>query len=212
MSAIAAKLLVLIGAWLWFVQVMHNWGPPRKDALGKLAELAFTKKKKEDDEKKKRRTRDATATALEHPFPTALHLLSLVVTLAACIGLPLLDKAPDANAGILIAELGMLAWAAFTRVHIDSYERWGKFNPIFPLMFLGMVFGGAARVIFGFSGEELDLFSVLGGAIVAAGGTLAAYTIVEALMQAKKEGDLKKQEALEARRAARKTRKGAKTT
>jgi hypothetical protein len=39
------------------------------------------------------------------------------------------------------------------------------------------------------------------------GGGLAAYTIVEALMQAKKEGDEKKRAALEARRAARQGRK-----
>jgi hypothetical protein len=44
---------------------------------------------------------------------------------------------------------------------------------------------------------------ILGGGAVAAGGGLAAYTIAEAMMQAKKQGDRKKAEALEARKAAR---------
>ena len=41
--------------------------------------------------------------------------------------------------------------------------------------------------------------------MVAAGGGLAAYTIVEALREAKKEGDEKKRLATEARKAARKS-------
>jgi hypothetical protein len=101
----------------------------------------------------------------------------------------------------------MLGWAAFTWVHIASYERWGGFNPLFPLMFLGMLFAGLMGVIAGLTGDMgglAKLMSILGGAGVAAGGGLAAYTIAEALMQAKKDGDRKKAEALEARKAARK--------
>jgi hypothetical protein len=45
---------------------------------------------------------------------------------------------------------------------------------------------------------------IVGGAVVGAGGGFAGWTIVEAMMQAKKEGDAKKADALEARRAARK--------
>ena len=72
-------------------------------------------------------------------------------------------------------------------------------------MFLGMLFAGISRVAFAFKLEgSTMLFALLGGAIVAAGGGLAAFTIVEAMMQAKKEGDRKKAEALEARKAARK--------
>ena len=101
----------------------------------------------------------------------------------------------------------MLGWAAFTWVHIAGYERWGHFNPLFPLMFLGMLFAGAAAVIGALASEATGaakLMGVLGGATVACGGGLAAYTIAEAMMQAKRDGDRKKAEALEARKASRK--------
>ena len=211
-TSIVGKLVVLAAAWLWFKQIEHNWGPKLPGALGKLAALAYRPKAKDGDDDGKRRARarrELAPTALEHPFPTALHVLSLVCAIVGCVVLPSVDPARP-NLAIAAAEIGMLAWAAYTWVHIFAYERWGKFNPIFPLMFLGMVFGGATRVVFSV-GDGFGSFSasaaILGGAIVAVGGGLAAYTIVEALMQAKKEGDEKKRAALEARRAARQGRK-----
>ena len=94
--------------------------------------------------------------------------------------------------------------------HIAAYERWGHFNPLFPLMFLGMLFSGIAGAVAGLGAEDtvLKLTSLLGGALVAGGGGLAAYTIVEAMMHAKREGDRKKMEAAEARKAARKAKRG----
>jgi hypothetical protein len=73
-------------------------------------------------------------------------------------------------------------------------------------MFLGMLLGGALAVVGAATGDSTGLNKLMGlagGAAVAAGGGLAAYTIAEAMMQAKKEGDRKKAEAIEARRAAR---------
>lgn len=211
MTFALAKLLVLAGAWLWFKQVQHDYGPKLSGVLGKLGDIALVPKKKEEEgEKPKRRREPDKPTAVRHPFPTVLHVLSLLVTVVGCVALPLVDPTEGLVVMSAVAELGMLAWAAYTWVHIFSYERWGSFNPIFPLMFLGIVFAGVTRVVFGF-GAGLDSVSgvcaVLGGGVVAIGGGLAAWTIVEALMQAKKEGDLKKQAAAEARRAARKTRR-----
>jgi len=221
-TLVAAKVLALAGVWLWYKQVLHDFGPKEVGFLGRLASIDLGKlvkglaKKKVDPSEAKPRRRAAVpppgaAVALQHPFPTALHVVSFLVMVTACVVLPLLDPREGANAGKGMAEVGMLTWAAFTRVHIDSYERWGKFSPIFPLMFLGMVVAGAAGLVraFGYGlGSPSGIAALLGGALVAAGGTLAAYTIVEALMQAKKEGDVKKQAALEARRAARKARGG----
>ena len=51
----------------------------------------------------------------------------------------------------------------------------------------------------------LRLAMMGGGLVVGIGGGLAAYTIVEAMMQAKKSGDAKKAAAIEARRQARKS-------
>lgn len=210
MTFAAAKVLVLIGVWFWFKQIQHNYGPGLGGVLGKLGNLALVPKKKEEEKPKRRRKPSDAPTAIQHPFPTALHVLSLVVVIVGCVALPVSDPTEGLVLMSALAELGMLAWAAYTWVHIYSYERWGAFNPIFPLMFLGIVFAGVTRVLFGF-GAGLDnvtgLAAVLGGGVVAIGGGLAAWTIVEALMQAKKEGDLKKQAAAEARRAARKSRR-----
>ena len=75
-------------------------------------------------------------------------------------------------------------------------------------MFLAMLFSGLAGVAGGIGAEGgQKIASLLGGVAVAAGGGLAAYTIVESMMHAKKEGDRKKAEALEARKAARKARR-----
>ncbi|MEW6071318.1 MAG: hypothetical protein AB1726_01815 [Planctomycetota bacterium] len=219
LTAIVGKLAILAGLWLWYQQVQHNWGPKLPGLLGRLAAIVLkppAKPKDEEEEKRgRRRSRPATPaapTALEHPFPTALHVLSLVLILAGAVGIPQIDGLSGQGKGIAVAELGMLAWAAGTYVHIHAYERWGRFSPIFPLMFLAMVFGGLLSVVkaFGTFGERplLALAELAGGAAVAGGGGLAAYTIAEALMQAKKEGDLKKRVALEARKCQRQARQG----
>jgi len=208
---LAGKALVLLGAFLWFKQVEHNWGPKLSGALGNLAELRFGKKPTPEDAEKaaKRAARkQEPAMAMDHPFPTGLHVAALLLILGGCIALPLLGAGFDK--GKAIAEIGMLAWAAGTIVHIHSYERWGKFNPIFPLMFAGMAFAGIIAAIGGVTGEIAGLAklaAIVGGAAVGLGGGMAAFTIVEAMLQAKKEGDTKQQAQLEERRKAREARR-----
>ncbi|MEQ1895580.1 MAG: hypothetical protein ABL998_23820, partial [Planctomycetota bacterium] len=205
-----AKVIMGSAAWLWLQQVKHDFGPKLVGGLAGLANLHLAPKKKEepDDGKEKRRPKPKAGAAvkLEHPFPTGLHALAVVLVIAAVvIGSQDPRRALIGSAGTV--EIAMFGWAAFTWVHIASYERWGGFNPLFPLMFLGMLFAGAMGVIVGVAGDLAGLarmMAVLGGAGVAGGGGLAAYTIAEALMQAKKDGDRKKAEALEARKASRK--------
>jgi len=104
----------------------------------------------------------------------------------------------------------LLASATFT--HIFAYEHGGKFNPVYPLMFLGpglagllSVFGGAAML----SGDNAALVGVglLGNLVVAAGGLMAIYTMYVAMKLAKAEGDLKKAAARTARKAQRTARR-----
>lgn len=205
---LAAKVLIVIGAWLWFQQVKHNWGPKLSGFLGTLAEVALGKKPKADEGAKKRKSiRDQGPTSLKHPFPSALHILSLGFAISGVFVLPFMYEFGDTLK--LVAELGMFTWALYTLVHIASYERWGSFNPIFPLMFLAMAASGLLRVFAGFANmkEHSGLVSLLGGAIVFTGGLLAAYTMFLSLREAKREGDRKKAAALEARRAARSARR-----
>jgi len=207
---LGAKAVMGAAAWVWLQQVRHDFGPKLTGGLAGLANLNLVPKKKEEpaDGKEKRRPKPKAGvpTQLEHPFPTGLHVLALILAVAAVM-IAMRDPRAAMIGSAGLTEVLMLGWAAFTWVHIANYERWGGFNPLFPLMFLGMLFAGAMGVIAGLTGDLsglAKLMSILGGAGVAAGGGLAGYTIAEALMQAKKDGDRKKAEALEARKASRK--------
>lgn len=204
--ALLGKVVMAIAAWLWLQQVHHDFGPKLTGVLGQLAGLNLKGKKKVDEDGKPRRAKAASTMHLEHPFPTALHVLSLLLAIAAVVIASKDPREGFAKTPSGIPEVVMFGWAAFTWVHIAGYERWGHFNPLFPLMFLGMLFAGAAAVLGGLSSDAgglIKVMAIVGGATVAAGGGLAAYTIAEAMMQAKKEGDRKKADALEARKAAR---------
>jgi len=207
---LAAKALMGAAAWLWLQQVRHDFGPKLVGGLAGLANLHLAGKKKEEAEdgkpKRQPKPKAGVPQKLEHPFPTGLHALAVVLVIGAIL-LAMQDprRALIGSAGTV--EVAMFGWAAFTWVHIAGYERWGGFNPLFPLMFLGMLFAGLMGVIASLTGDLgglQKLLGILGGAGSAAGGGLAAYTIAEALMQAKKEGDVKKAQALEARKASRK--------
>jgi len=202
----AAKVVMLGAAWLWLQQVHHNWGRPKLTGfLAGLADLTLRPKPSGDAAKKSRRAQKTTS--IEHPFPTGLHLVSLLLIVGS-IPLSISDPRQGLLGPVGLAELGVLGWAAFSYVHVVNYERWGSFNPLFPLMFLGMLFAGVASVVAALSASGIwMLFHGIGGAAVGAGGGLAAYSIVEAMMQAKKEGDAKKTVELEKRKAARESRK-----
>ncbi len=199
--ATGAKACALAAAGLWWAQVLHDFGPEQSGVLGGLASFAIPLPARL--RRKPARRTAGGPFALEHPFPTALHAFSLAL-IAFAVVLSLEDERKGVIGSKGLSEMAIFGWAAFTWVHIASYERWGRFNPLFPLLFLGMLFAGLASVLGALDGEGAGkLAGLLGGGAVAAGGGLAAYTIVEAMLQAKKEGDRKKANALEARKAAR---------
>ena len=214
------KLLVLVGIWMLWQSVELRAGGKVAGFVRNLGSKAIGKKPEAVDPKvAARRAKNRKGPAkLEVPFPTPLHLLGIAIVLLG-VFMPLLDptgalfpaegdSARPSNASS-IAELGMLAWAAGTWVHLYAYERWGAFNPIIPLMFIGMLLSGGLTVA-GFLGGAAGTtpVSLIGGLIVAIGGGMAAYTIVEAMIEAKKEGDAKKSAENDRRKAARATRKG----
>ena len=212
------KVLILAGVWLLWQSVELRAGGKVSDFVTKLGTKSIGKAPEAVDPKvAARRAKNRKGPAkLEIPFPTPLHLLGFGLTILGVL-MPLLDPTgilmPEKGSGELsnvssLAELGMLAWAAGTWVHLYAYERWGQFNPIFPLMFIGMLFSGGLTVVGYFGGAEgTTILSLLGGAVVAIGGGIAAYTIVEAMVEAKKEGDAKKAVENERRKSARSTRK-----
>lgn len=207
MTNVVAKVLVLLGMGCLWIYWKYRGGEPVMGLFAKLSELSLIPKKKDDGKKKRRRGKDgpdADDILRGAKFPAAIHVLALLLVVASVVVLQF-DTA-EVKLGKAAAELGMLAWGAAAWVHIYAFERGGKFNPLFPLMFLGHAAAGVLAVLSAFQGEDVDLFAAIGGGIVAAGGFLAAYTIIEALRSAKSEGDAKKQAALEARKTARKAR------
>lgn len=108
-----------------------------------------------------------------------------------------------------ILELATLLLGLATFAHILDYEYGGKFNPLFPLMFLGPAVAGSLQVFGAFSAfgqsSTAALISLVGSITVAAGGCMAIYTMYESMKQAKAQGDLKRNAQREARKTERTT-------
>ena len=181
-STFASRLIVLAGAWLMlcWVRTHHREEDLVPNALRGLAHVGQGR---------------------------VLPAIAVAVMVVGCLGML------DGGNWKAVAEKGMLAWAAVTWVHIYGYERWGKFNPLFPLMFIGHAVAGLlAAVALLTTDMPSPLPPIVSAALalgVSTGGFMAVYTLYAAMKQAKIEGEAKKAAALEARKAARKTRRKA---
>ena len=106
-----------------------------------------------------------------------------------------------------ITELFTLLLATSTFTHIFAYEHGGKFNPLFPLVFVGPGIAGVVS-LFALS-RVLDQaglmpkLAIAGTLAVAVGGIMAMYTMALALKQAKEQGDRKREAMREHRKATR---------
>jgi len=196
---IAAKLTICLGAWVLFQTVRHG---AKEKVPGLIAKLAAVNWAKPDSGKRNK----PMSEVLLGTIPSLGHVIGLVALLGG-VAVTVFDPAYSKDGSLLkgLAEVGMLAWAASTMVHIFAYTHGGKFNPIFPLMFIGMVFAGLLSLIGAFfvTNTLLLVSGVLGSLTVASGGVFACYTMFEAMKQAKVEGEAKKAAAREARKQAR---------
>lgn len=188
-----AKVLALAAGWIFHQGYVATHGGKEQQFVGHRSDP--------------RRRPDATKNFVERladAHPLAPAILSGAIAVGAFV--------PAFLAGAIGAiggEVATLLLASATFSHIFGYEHGGKFNPIFPLMFLGPgiagvlnVFGAVAR--FGDS-AGLALLGLLGSVIVGFGGLMAIYTMYVAMKQAKVEGDRKRQEMREYRKAQRQT-------
>lgn len=150
------------------------------------------------------------AETLAHAIPTPLHLLALLLTVLAVL-LPFFDPgvqasldagSTTASAGRAAAEIGLLLVGLLTLVHVYAYERGGDFNPLYAFMFLAPLMLGVPAIMN--PPTVPPAIGLIGGLVAVGAGAYAVYTIVVAMLEAKKQGDAKKAAALEARRAARK--------
>lgn len=130
--------------------------------------------------------------------------LAGLIAIAGFVVPGLIGEFPISSMGEMVA----LALACFTYTHIFDYEHGGKFNPIYPMLFLGPAIMGLLGILKLSEAEGLTLIAAaLGSLGVAIAGFMAVYTMFVAIKQAKIEGDLKKQAAAEARKAARESRR-----
>ncbi|MCP3915045.1 MAG: hypothetical protein GY711_05780 [bacterium] len=112
------------------------------------------------------------------------------------------------------SEVATLILAGATFSHIFGYEHGGKFNPIFPLMFLGPGLAGLLNVFgamgaLGGSTAMYALMGLVGSLIVAAGGGMAMHTMYASMKQAKIEGEIKREALREERKRQREAQRAA---
>ena len=190
---IGSKLIVLFAAYLFHVCVLALSGEKVDPTFAKLAKpfVDLSQRPK------------SFGALIAHKVPSALHVIAWVVMLSGIL-LPVVFIGAFSQEA---AEVGLLMWAAATFVHIDGYERGHRFNPIFPLLFSSHAVVGLMTVLLQLRAENKNLILLLGALVVTAGGFFAIYTMFVAMKQAKIEGDLKKQAAAEARKAARAARR-----
>ena len=164
------KALILGGIWLLWKSVDLRSGASVPGFVATLGGMVLGNKPDADPKAAARKAARSKGPAkLEVPFPSALHIVGLLVVVIGCL-MPMFDS--QHHAGFepklkTFAELGMLAWAAGTWVHIYAYQRWGQFNPIFPLIFIGMLVAGFATAIQAVTGPNgIDPLALLGGLTV----------------------------------------------
>lgn len=133
---------------------------------------------------------------------------------ARFVGLVAGDGTPDTAANLFslwaTMEFSALFLGLATLAHVLSYEYGKKFNPIFPLMFLGPAIAGALNLL-GASRQIGDngiaILAAIGSLTVAAGGIMAMYTMYVSMKQAKVEGDIKRTAERERRKTERDQRR-----
>lgn len=194
-----AKAVVALGCFLFYAAVVARTEQQVPAGLGALAKARWGPEFGV-------KTRNLKDHALQL-VPTPLHVLAFLVTGAGFL-LPLADPAVVDMLKALV-EVGSLLLGGATLVHIFAYKKGGHFSPLYPMLFLGPAFAGTSILIQTFGGGNVGskLLQVFGSALSAGAGLFAVYTMVLALMEAKKQGDAKKAAAVEARKAARAARK-----
>lgn len=216
-----AKLVGLLGCGVLAAAVFDRLAAPAPFGLNALTKIRLVPRSEPGAKPKN------VVVGVLQSAPTALHLLGLALLVAAFV-LPFFDPdikallanydpetattAPPASAGKAAGEVLVLLLGGCTLAHIFAYKKGGAFSPLYPFAFVGPAIM-AIMTLYGhffMTGQKVNFVSLLGVATVGVASAMGVHTIIVAMIQAKKEGDLKREAALEARRAARKSRGGGK--
>jgi hypothetical protein len=174
-----SKALILLAGWIFHQGYMATHGGKGEGFIGKLAK--------------------------QHAMvPVGLAGLVAIISIV-----PVSEASFFMGKVHFLGESATLLLACATLSHIFGYEHGGKFNPIFPLMFMGPGIAGVIGIIGAAAQFANDAGRAsLGGAgsvIVGVGGCMAIYAMYIAMKQAKVDGDIKR----EAQRAERKAQREA---
>ena len=115
---------------------------------------------------------------------------------------------------ILMAEVLTMILAMATISHIYGYEHGGKFNPVFPLMFMGPAIIGLVNLlsaghVFGGDHVIVGALGLIGSLVIAAGGVMAMLIMKKAMREAKVEGERKANLIREKRKAEQEAKRAA---
>ena len=210
-TMVIAKLVAALSAFLFYAAVVSRTKDPVPAGLGALAKPRWGKPFNHKTY--------GFVDSVTHAIPKPLHVLAFVLLIASLVLAfldpalkPLLDGSNKVvrvagNPGFAAAEVGLLLIGGLTLVHVYAYQRGGSFSPIYPFMFLAPLMLGLPRFAAYIGQKPWPFLKIAGAAICIVAGFIAVYTIVLAMMEAKKEGDAKKAAALEARRGARRAAK-----
>ncbi|QDU67953.1 hypothetical protein [Engelhardtia mirabilis] len=198
-TTVAAKAVVALGCFLLYCCVVARTDDPVPAGLGALGKARWGP----EWGTKTRGFKDHILQLI----PTPLHILAFLVAGAGFL-LPLADPQMGDLLKAMV-EVGSLLLGGGTLVHIFAYRKGAHFSPIFPMLFIGPALAGTSILIQTIGGGNIGskVPALLGSILSAGAGLFAVYTMVLALMEAKKEGDAKKAAAVEARKAARAARK-----
>ncbi len=199
-TLVIAKLVAALSVFLFYAAVLSRTKDGAPMGLGALAKPRWGKPFSHKT--------TGFVDSITHAVPTPLHVLALLA-LVASIVIAFLDPdlGTEGNGGFAAAEVGLLLVGGLTLVHVYAYQRGGHFSPLYPFMFLAPIMLGAPRLAAYMGDKPWPVLKVLGAATCTIAGGIALYTIVLAMVDAKKEGDAKKAAALEARRGARRAAK-----
>ena len=204
MTLVVAKLVAALGCFFFYAAVVSRTKDPVPAGLGGLTKTRWGKAYAEKPH--------GFVDTLTHALPTPLHVLALLTVIASLV-IAMLDPViasraaeglQPASGGRAAAEVGLLLIGGLTLVHIYAYQRGGHFSPLYPFMFLAPIILGVP-VLIATLGGEANVLALAGAGLSIGAGVYAVYTIIVAMMEAKKEGDAKKAAAAEARRASRRT-------
>ncbi len=192
-TLIVAKVLVLLGGWIALECAKVRGGTKDKSPLAGLA----------------------NAHAMAGPLVALVLFIGAGAYVYSSASVEVMRVSKEVGEVFklgAIAEVGVLALGIYTLAHIVGYIGGGKFNPIFPLMFLGPAIAGVLNLVasikvFGNPHVGIGVLGLIGSVIVGGAGCYAMFVMWKSIQEAQAHGKQLQEEKRLARKAEREAAK-----